>query len=78
MIKIKGKEYKLKPINIDTRFEVLDLVAVDGDKSKPSVLVAIIRATIVITDDQLNKMSAIDIGELAGKVVEYLTEGKKK
>ncbi len=78
MLKVKGKEYKLKQLDIDTRFEVLDLVANEGNNPKPSVLLAIMRATVDISNEDLNNMSAVMIGEVAGKAIENLTEGKKK
>ena len=79
MIKVKGKEYKLKKINLDTRFEILDLIAIqEGNVPKPSVILAIMRTTVDISDTELEKLSAVNMGEIAGKAVEQLTEGKKK
>tara|TARA_R100000152_G_C6756031_1_gene179808 strand:- start:775 stop:1023 length:249 start_codon:yes stop_codon:yes gene_type:complete len=72
------KDYTLKQINVDKRFEILDLIAGEGDSPRPSVLLTILRNSVELADEQIEQMSALEIGELTGEVVKYLTEGKKK
>ena len=78
MAKKVKKEYKSKVIDIDLQFEILDRLTDEGEKPKPSTMLWVVRQTMDISEEELNEIGAIGIGQLAGEVLQTLTDGKKK
>ena len=78
MAKKVKKEYKSKVIDIDLQFEILDRLTDEGENPKPSTMLWVVRQTMDISEEELNEIGAIGIGQLAGEVLQTLTDGKKK
>ena len=68
MAKKVKKEYKSKVIDIDLQFEILDRLTDEGEKPKPSTMLWVVRQTMDISEEELNEIGAIGIGQLAGEV----------
>ena len=76
-VKVKGKEYSVKNINLDLRMEILDEAMLAAKEQKFSSFVNITRKVIDVTDEQLMEMSTEEISQLGARAVEICDAGKK-
>tara|TARA_R100001443_G_scaffold115793_2_gene134391 strand:- start:1713 stop:1937 length:225 start_codon:yes stop_codon:yes gene_type:complete len=72
------KNFKTKMIDIDLQYQMLDKLTLEGDKPLPSTMLWVVKNCFEITDEEISEIGALAIADLATKVLNDISQGKKK
>ena len=75
-VKVGKTEYSVKPITLDERCKINDLVVKNMEEASFSFFVDVVRKATELSDEDINNMNSDDIVILAGKCVDRINKKK--